>query len=437
MNPNAWGFLCYNGYMTVVMRLKKRFYFVAARYFRFFANFALRRWKPRVIAVTGSAGKTTMLHMVEFELGDRAHYSHDANSAFGIAFDLLGMDGVRGSKWRWVKLIFQAPVRSLYYKRTGEFYVVEIDGERPRETEFLATWLKPEVTLWVSLGLSHAVQFEQEVKEGKFATLDEAIAHEFATLPANTTKQVYIDADNDLMRQATKDIQAKVIIFSRNDLKRYNVYPTRTDFIFESASFHFAQPQPKDLAIQLLMLERLVEYLGVPLKTDFASMPVPPGRSSYFPGKNGLKIIDSSYNAHLISVESILEMVKNLHAGHKWLIIGDIVDQGSLEGEEHLKLADLIAAAQPEMVILVGRRTKKYTAPRLRELGIDTRTTLDPHKALKFIESNTSGDETLIFKGSQYLEWIIEQLLENPEDAAKLPRREKAAVRRRAKRGLV
>ncbi len=422
--------------MTVVMRLKKRFYFVAARYFRFFANFAFKRWSPRVIAVTGSAGKTTMLHMVEFELGDKAHYSHDANSAFGIAFDLLGMDGVRGSKLHWIKLILQAPVRALYYRRSGEFYVVEIDGERPRETEFLATWLKPEVTLWVSLGLSHAVQFEQEVQTGKFSSLDEAIAHEFATLPANTTKQVYIDADSELMNAATKGIQAKGTALSRSALKRYNVYPTRTDFIFDSASFHFAQPQPKDLAIQLLMLEKLVDYLQVPLKTDFSNMPVPPGRSSYFPGKNGLNIIDSSYNAHLISVESILEMAKNLHAGHKWLIIGDIVDQGSLEGEEHRKLADLIAGVNPEMVILVGRRTKEYTAPRLRELGIETRTTLDPHKALKFIESHTTGEETLIFKGSQYLEWIIEQLLENPEDAKKLPRREKAAVKRRAKRGL-
>ncbi len=428
--------LCYNGDMTLVMRLKKRFYFVAARYFRFFANFAFRRWHPRVIAVTGSAGKTTMLHMVEFELGERAHYSHDANSAFGIAFDLLGMDGVRGSKWRWLKLIFQAPIRALHYRRQGEFYVVEIDGERPHETEFLATWLKPEVTLWVSFGLSHAVQFEQEVASGKFETLDEAIAHEFATLPANTTERVYIDADNVMMQQATKGIKAKVIPVSRDKLQRYNVYPTRTDFIFESASFHFAQPQPKDLAIQLLMLEELVKYLKLPLKTDFSSMPVPPGRSSYFEGKRGLKIIDSSYNAHLISVESILEMVASMRTGHKWLIIGDIVDQGSLEGEEHRKLADLIAEVHPEMVVLVGRRTKEYTAPRLRELGIETRTTLDPHKALKFIEEHTTGEETLIFKGSQYLEWIIEQLLAHPEDADKLPRREKAAVKRRQKWGL-
>lgn len=418
------------------MRFKKRFYFVAARYFRFFAGFAFRRWHPRVIAVTGSAGKTTMLHMIEFELGDRAHYSHDANSAFGIAFDLLGLDGVRGSKLRWLQLIFMAPIRACYYKRKGEFYVVEIDGERPHETEFLAIWLKPEVTLWVTFGLSHAVQFEREVAEGKYPNLEQAIAHEFATLPANTTKRVYIDASSEPMREATRGIKAEVIVVDKKQLKRYSVYPTRTDFVFANASFHFSQPQPRDLTVQLLMLEDLVSYLGLPLRTDFHDMPIPPGRSSYFRGKNGLKIIDSSYNAHLISAQSILEMARDLHAGHKWLIIGDIVDQGKIEGEEHRKLADLIADAEPEMVILVGRRTKAYTAPRLKELGITARTTLDPHKALKYIEDNTTGDETLIFKGSQYLEWIIEKLLEDPADAAKLPRREPSAVKRRQKWGL-
>lgn len=422
--------------MTFVSRFKKRFYFVAAGYFRFFANFALRRWHPRVIAITGSAGKTTMLHLIEFELGDKAHYSHDANSAFGIAFDLLGMDSVRGSKWRWVKLFLQAPFRALHYKRSGEFYIAEIDSERPHEAEFIATWLKPEVTLWVSLGLSHAIQFEQAVKTGKFASLDEAIAHGFSTIPANTQKIVYIDGDNELMAKSVKGTKAKVVPLHRSVLKRYNVYPTRTDFTFDSVTFHFSEPQPKDITIQLLMLEKLINYLKLSLRTDLSGMPMPPGRCSFFQGKNGLKLIDSSYNAHLISMQSILEMTKALHAGHKWLVIGDIVEQGSLEEQEHTRLAELIAEANPEMVILIGRRTKQWTAPRLKELGIDTRTTLDPHKALKFIEEHTSGEEILIFKGSQYLEWLIEQLLENPEDAKRLPRREKAAVKRRENWGL-
>ena len=98
--------------------IKKKFYFIAAGYFRFFVKRAFKRWSPRVIAITGSVGKTTMLHLIEQELGSRAHYSHDANSAFGIAFDLVGLKGIYGSKLRWLYLILAVPFRSLFYNRT-------------------------------------------------------------------------------------------------------------------------------------------------------------------------------------------------------------------------------------------------------------------------------------------------------------------------------
>ena len=422
--------------MTFIARFKKRFYFRAAGYFRHFADKSLKRWHPRIIAITGSAGKTTMLHLVEHELGDKAHYSHDANSAFGVAFDILGLKGIKGSKLRWFYLLVAAPIKSLYYKHKEPFYVVEIDGERPHEAESIASWLKPEVTIWVSLGLSHAVQFEKEVAEGKFESLDEAIAAEFATIPKNTTKLVYIDGENKLIAKSVANIKAKIIPIKKSTLKKYVVYPDSTDFTYGSTTFHFNHPEPRDLAFHLLVLQDLMKYLKLPFNPDFSDLIMPPGRSSYFKGKKGLTIIDSSYNAHLISVASILDMAKRLHADHKWLIIGDIVDQGSIEGIEHKKLARLIADVEPENVILVGRRTKQYTAPALKKLGISAHTTLDPQKALAYLEKRTTGKETLIFKGSQYLEWIIENLLADPADAAKRPRRESAAVKRRKKWGL-
>ena len=117
-------------------------------------------------------------------------------------------------------------------------------------------------------------------------------------------------------------------------------------------------------------------------------------------------------------------------------MIGDIVDQGSLEEEEHVRLAHLIADVKPSKVILVGKRTKKYTAPELKKLGISAVATLDPRKALEYITRRITGKETLIFKGSQYLEWIIEKLLADPADAKKLCRRERAAVNRRKSWGL-
>jgi hypothetical protein len=434
--------------MTPVMKFKKKFYFIVASYFRFFANFAFRRWHPRVIAITGSVGKTTMLNLVECTLGDKAHYSHDANSAYGIAFDMVNLRGVTGSKLRWFYLFLAVPLKSLFYKHQEEFYVVEIDGERPHEAEFLASWLKPEVTLWISLGLSHAVQFEQQVKDGLFSSLDKAITHEFAMLPQYTQKLVIIDGEVDLMNRALDSIKQKnltkatVIKCSKDAVKTYKVEPNHTSFILQgtadsvSHEYEFNRPMSKDIAIQLTMLETLVNYLKVKPCYDFSNLKLAPGRNSYFDGKNGLKIIDSSYNAHLISVKSILEMYKAMHVPHKWLVIGDIVDQGSIEGQEHAKLADEIIKVKPEQVILIGRRTKKYTAPILKEAGLNIYTTLDPREALKFLEQNLTGQETLLFKGSQYLEWLIEKLLKNPEEAKYLPRREKAAIKRRQKRGL-
>ena len=417
-------------------QLKKRFYFVAAKYFRFFANIVFRRWKPRVIAVTGSAGKTTMLKMLEHEIGKKAHYSHDANSAFGISFDLLGIKGIRGSKLRWIWLFIETPFIALFKWRKKPFYVVEIDGERPHEAEFLANWLKPEVTIWVSIGLSHAVQFEKVVENGEFKDLKSAITAEFANLPANTTKRVYIDDSSKLMIEATADIKAKVIPIKKALMKKYVVYPDSTDFTYGDTTFHFNHPEPKDIAFNLFVLKDLMKYLKLPFNPDFSGMEVAPGRGSYFKGKKGIEIVDSSYNAHMISMAATLDMAKRMHAEHKWLVIGDIVDQGSLEESEHKRLAELIAEVRPDKVVLVGRRTKEWTAPRLKELGVSAVATTDPKKALSYIERRIHGNETLIFKGSQYLEWIIEKLLANPADAKKLCRREKAAVQRRKKWGL-
>ena len=422
--------------MSVISRLKKRFYFVAAGYFRFFANFAYRRWSPRVIAVTGSVGKTTMLHMIEYQLGKEAHYSHDANSAFGIAFDMVGIKGIRGSKFRWLYLIFAVPFRSLWYTHKEPFYIVEIDGERPHEAEFVASWLKPEVSLWVAFGLSHAVQFDNQVKNGIFPDLKTAIAHEFATIPNNTKKQVYIDGDVSEMVEQTKNAKANVTKCYKKELKNYKVTPETSDFTVENITFHFNNPQPRDLTIQLIMLEKLAKYLKIKLDPDFSRLKMPPGRSSYFGGINGLKLIDSSYNAHLISMEAILEMAKDMKTSHKWLVLGDMVEQGSIEKQEHEKLAESIIKVKPEQVITIGRRTKKYTAPILEKNHIKIYATESTEQALKFIKKHTKGQETLIFKGSQYLEWIIEKLLKNSEDAKYLPRRESGAVNRRKKRGL-
>ena len=421
--------------MIFVTKLKKKLYLSVANYFKFWSNISLKRWNPRIVIVTGSAGKTTMLNLIESQLGAKAHYSHNANSAFGIAFDILGMRGITGSKLHWISLFLQTPFRAFVYSRKEKFYIVEADGERPHEAEWIAKWLRPEVSVWVTLGRSHAVFYEQEVAAGNFANVDDAIAHEFSTIPANTRKLVIIDGDNEKMLETTKNIEAKVVSVKKDTLKSYEVYPDKAIFEFAKHKFVFHDPMPRDVTIQLVMLEKLMKYLNEPINYDLSDFHMPPARSNYLEGKKGIKIIDSSYNAHIISMTTVLDMVKVLHAPHKWLVIGDIIDQGRLEGEEHEKLAQLLLDTKVENIVLIGRRTKKYTYPLLKD-ETKVQSFDKPQQALKYLEKNLTGKETVIFKGSQYLEWIVEKLLAHPEDVSNLARQDEAHRRRRASWGL-
>ena len=423
--------------MDLKARITNRLYFIVAGYFKFWANISLKRWRPRIIMITGSAGKTTMLNLVETQLGDKAHYSHNANSIYGIAFDILGEHGVTGSKIQWLKLILKCPVRAFTFKHTEKYYIVETDGDFPGRAEYTSKWLKPEVSLWVSLGRSHAMCFDDVVKKGKFASLDEAIAHEFANIPKNTKKLTIIDGDNQTMVEKTKDIRAEVIALSKAELKSYKVEPNRAVFTFSKRKFTFHDPMPRDVTIQLLMLEKLMDYLGMPINYDLSNYVTPPGRNNFYEGIKDLKLIDSSYNAHIISMQTMLDTFREMDVEHKWLVIGDIIDQGSVEKDEHEHLADMLAEVKAEQIILVGRRTTKYTYPLLKKKkGIHVEAFQKPDGALAYMEEKLKGGETILFKGSQYLEWIIEKLLKNPEDATKLPRQTELYKKRRAKWGL-
>lgn len=391
-----------------------------------------------MIAVTGSVGKTTMLRMLELQLGDRAHYSHNANSAFGLAFDVVGLEGVTDSRLRWLYLFVAVPIKSLWFRHREEFYVVEIDGERPKETEFLAKWFKPEVTLWVSLGRSHPVFYDEQVRRGEFKNVDEAIAHEFGFLPENTKKLVIAVDGNVLIDDQLNRTEAEIQKVNIKNLKSYDVWPNKTEFGLESQKVIFNCPMPKEVATQLLILEKLAKYVGEPVVGDLSKYVPAPGRNNFFEGKKGVNLIDSSYNAHLISMKSMFEMMREMHADKKWLVVGDMTEQGDGEELQHTRLGEEMAKVDASRYILVGRRTAKYTLGALKAAGLEKKTASfrNAKDALKYLESELVGGETVLFKGSQYLEWLVEKMLLNPEDVEKLPRQEPSAKRRRAEWGL-
>ncbi len=434
--------------------LKNLLYFPLAYYFRFFAQIRLRQWRPRIIVVTGSSGKTTLLHLIETQLGKRARYSHGANSSYGISFDILGLKRKTFLPQEWPLLFFKTPFAIFKSPPKEKIYVVEVDCDRPGEGKFLGTLLKPEVTLWLNSSKTHGMNFDKTVNPpaggGRFNSIEKAVAYEFGNLVAFTTQLAIINGDSDLMTGELHRTRAQVRkVYEKDHLQEYQITSLgQTHFRIDGKDYLFNYLLPEDTFYSVKMTLDLMEYLKTTPDYSFSGFTLPPGRSSVFKGTKNITIVDSSYNANLDSMRVILTMFGKmpLPAGRqaprqKWVVLGDMIEQGKTEKEEHEKLGNIISSYNFDRVLLMGPRVSEYTYPRLRSLSYGGQSDLikkflRPTEVLEYLQANFKGGETILFKGARFLEGVVEHLLENQEDAKKLCRREKIWQIRRRQWGL-
>lgn len=419
----------------MIAKFKKALYFPIAYYFRFFAQIQLNLWKPRIIVITGSNSKTTLLHLLESQLEDQAIYSHHANSSFGIPFDILGLKRKTLTLIEWPYLFLMTPFKAFKTPLKQRIYIVEADCDRPGEGKFLASLLKPEVTLWLSSSNTHCSNFDSLVSSGKFKSVEEAIAFEFGYFIEYTSNLSVVNGDNPQILNQIKRAKSQVEKIIRNkSFQKYELGNNETKFKIDKKEYSFKCLLPEDAFYAILSCLKTLDYLGIKPNTKFSKFVLPPGRSSIFKGIKNTTIIDSSYNATPASVQVILDMFKKFPVFKKWIILGDMIELGEEEKIEHEKLIPLITAVKPEKVILIGPRLVKYTYPKLPKDNVEK---FDgPKEALDYLKNNLNGGEVLLFKGARFLEGIIEHLLKDKEDIKNLCRREKVWQERRRKWGL-
>lgn len=422
----------------MLRKLKNLFYFPVAHYFRFFAKIRLLLWKPKIIVVTGSSGKTTLLHLLEAQLGNHARYSHHANSAYGIPFDILGLMRKDLTISEWPSLILSAPLKIFNTPYKEKLYIVEADCDRPGEGSFLGTLLKPDVTIWLSVGRTHSMNFDTSVQSKSFTSTYDAIAHEFGYFLEHTSSLVVVNGDSRFITKQLVRTEASAELITKNKLEKYSVSRNYTEFRIHGSLYKIPAVLPEETFYSIEAANVLVKYLKMNINPSFSNLYLPPGRSSVFKGIKNTTIIDSSYNTSFDGMVSMMKLLKVYPGDKKWAVVGDILEQGKEEQEEHEKLAATIALAKPNKVILIGPRVSQYTYPKLKLLmgkdRIEKFTT--PKEALLYLENTIEGGETILFKGARFLEGIIEHLLEDKNDMKKLCRREKIWHIRREQWGL-
>ncbi len=433
----------------MLSRFKKLLYFPFAYYFRIFAKIRLARWRPYIIVVTGSSGKTTLLHLLQSQVGNKAKYSHHANSSYGIPFDILDLKRESLMPYEWIYLFISAPL-SIFKKNPQEhIYIVEADCDRPKEGKFLATLLKPDITLWTNSTRTHSMNFDSLVKNvsrseiplrrREFKTVEEAIAFEFGYFLEYSKELCIVNGDSNLIEKQFGRTKSHIEEILIKNLKDHEALKDRTIFKIGQEVYKFNYLLPREFFYAIAMSNVLLKKLSIKPDPTFRNFSLPPGRNSIFKGIKNTTVIDSSYNANLDSMTVILKMFDNIKAEKKWIVAGDMLEQGEGEKQEHEKLAEVLLKIKFDKIILMGPRVSEYTYPRLNELfdgKVKIEKFINPKEVLDYLKANLKGNELLLFKGARFLEGVIENLLLNKEEAGKLARREKIWQRRRKKFGL-
>lgn len=406
-------------------------------FLRKLARLQLQKNRPIIIGVTGSAGKTSTVDAIAIVLKNKHHLKQTkkGNSQTGIPLEILNVPVDDYTGLQWIKVTLLALWNLVTNWRRYDVLVAEmgIDSDQPPQN--MTTLLKiiqPSIGVFLNVGSVHGLNFAGD--DTKFS-----IAREKGKLLLSLPQSglAIYSADHPEIISLESKIKSAKQTFSIDkksslSLKKHQVSLKGTTFTFTyqqksyllnlANQLHFKESFG-DFASSLLVGLRLGIDIKDGIKALESHFSLLPGRMTILAGINNSTLIDSSYNSSLEPTTAALKMLKSItHHGRKIAILGDMREIGLNEKEEHQKLART-AAANADLIILVGPLTKQHSMPELKKKGFNSKNLLwfeNAYQAIDSVKNLIGKDDLVLIKGSQntiFLEIIAEALMKHPEKA--------------------
>jgi UDP-N-acetylmuramyl pentapeptide synthase len=408
------------------------------------AKLVLRRYRPHIVMVTGSVGKTSTKDAVAAVLSTQFFIRKSEksfNSEFGVPFTILGVGNPWDDPFEWFHVAKSVLALLLLPNHYPNMLVLETGADRPGDLSWILRFATPDAVIVTRLP---EVPVHVEAYSSPEAVREEEFSPAYA-LPAEAP--LIISADDPYARERAKSTPARVISYGVSEdadvrLSDAGFYEARGKVAGMQANVNM-----KSLPAQLGKKGKLVvkgsvgntqlypaaaalataSVFGIPLSDALATLKKyepPPGRGRLFSGVHGSLLIDDSYNASPVAVEEALSTLKAFpNAKRRIAILGDMLELGRYSVIEHERIAELASEAA-DIIIAVGIRARTFAAASKQVEVMQFDNSYDAARALPSLIQE--GDVVLV-KGSQSIrtERIVEALLVNPTDASQLVRQEK------------
>jgi len=119
------------------------------------AKIVLRKYKPRIIAITGSVGKTSAKNAIydainSFYYAGKSQKSY--NTEIGIPLTILGKSVGYGNFWRslatWLKNIMEGILLIILPNVYPKWLVVEAGIDQPGDMDLINKWLNSDIVVF-------------------------------------------------------------------------------------------------------------------------------------------------------------------------------------------------------------------------------------------------------------------------------------------------
>lgn len=304
-------------------------------------HFSRHRMQGRVIGVTGSAGKTTLVGMLAHTLrewGSVGSTKHNSNLPIGIAWNLASIP------WDSAHVVLEMAIGGM------------------RQNTALA---RPHVAVFSNIEPAH-LEYHHSTEE-----IARKKARIFSGMEPGSVAILNRDMNHwDEIAQAARQQRLRVLSYGRNP---------QSDFVlldYHAASrtvhartpcgalrYHLGAPG-LHMAYNSLACLAVIDALGFSQQhaaSRMAEFGALEGRGRLIEITNDdqhLRVVDEAYNANPASMAAALSLIRELEApkdqGRRVIILGDMLELGPNSREYHRNLKAQTLSAAPNLVLLCG-----------------------------------------------------------------------------------